>query len=81
MAEELYRALNLIDVLTDRLFQLHPLPRTSLIVDRLWFGTKVALAYFLYAIWAGLVVMIAYSVLTGMWVGGQVAFQTFISAF
>ena len=81
MADRIYRVLNLVDDLFDRLFSLHPLPRSADTVDRLWFGMKVILAYILYTIWAALVVMIAISVLAGIWAGIPVAFETFISAF
>ena len=81
MADRIYRVLNLVDDLFERVIPLHPLPRSADTVDRIWFGTKVILAYILYAIWAALVVMIAISVLTGIWAGIPVAVETFISAF
>ena len=81
MADRIYRVLNLVDDLFDRAFQLHPLPRSADVVDRLWYGTKAILAYLLYAMWATLVMMIAISVLTGIWPGIQVAVDTFLSFF
>ena len=81
MAEGIYRILDLVDDLFGRVFQLHPLPHSADIIDRLWLGARVIVAYFLYSIWAALVVMIAFSVLTGVWAGIPVAIETFLSAF
>ena len=81
MAEGIYRILDLVDDLFGRVFQLHPLPRSAGIIDRLWFGVKAIVAYGLYAVWAGFVVAIAVTILTSIWAGIPVMFETFISSF
>lgn len=81
MADRIYRVLNLVDDLSEFLVPLHGLPQSAGIIDRLWYVAKVIMAYALYVIWIGFVMIIAFSVLSGMWTGIPVAVETFLSFF